>query len=71
MSEEPQEKKVTIETLTQSLADLRYKVSGFQESIESYLLAVEETWREIKSRLVSIEAPRRIGSQAVGNFSRC
>lgn len=63
ISEEPEKKKVTIETLAESLADLRYSVSAFQESIEAYLLAVEETWREVKSWFASIEA--RLASMEV------
>ena len=62
MSEEPEQKAepgkepATVEAIKESLADLRYAVSQFQESIEEYLTAVEDTWREVKSWLASIEA---------------
>jgi hypothetical protein len=47
---------VTVETISQALADLRFSVSEFQDIIEQYLTAVEELWREAKSHLASIEA---------------
>jgi hypothetical protein len=34
MSEEVEKRKVTVETLKQSLSDLRYGVSEFQDRIE-------------------------------------
>lgn len=56
MSEQAEKKEVTVETLKESLANLRYIVSEFQESIGSYLSAVEELWSEVKSNLASVEA---------------
>ncbi len=53
---EPEKEPLTVETLKGSLADLRYAVSRFQDSIQEYLEAIEETWREVKSWLASIEA---------------
>jgi len=47
---------VTLEMISQALADLRFSVSEFQDIIEQYLTAVEELWREAKSHLASIEA---------------
>ncbi|HKA19194.1 MAG TPA: hypothetical protein VKN18_12975 [Blastocatellia bacterium] len=49
-------KKITVETLKESLADLRIRVSEFQDSIGEYLEAVEELWGEVKSHLASVEA---------------
>jgi CRISPR/Cas system CSM-associated protein Csm2 small subunit len=40
----------------EAFADLRYRVSDFQDGIEGYLKAVDELWREAKSHLASIEA---------------
>jgi chromosome segregation ATPase len=56
MSEQAEKKEVTVETLKESLADLRYVVSEFQESIGTYLSAVEELWTDVKSNLASVEA---------------
>ena len=56
MSEEIQNRQITLETLKQSLSDLRYGVSEFQDRIGDYLAAVDELWREAKSHLASIEA---------------
>jgi chromosome segregation ATPase len=56
MSEEVDKRKISLETLKQSFAELRYRVSDFQDGIESYLKAVDELWREAKSHLASIEA---------------
>lgn len=56
MSDELEKKKVTVETLKEGLANLRYRVSDFQDSIGEYLAAVDELWREAKSHLASIEA---------------
>ena len=50
------DKIVTLDTIKQALADLRYSVSDFQEIIGEYLTAVDELWREAKSHLASIEA---------------
>lgn len=50
------DKNVTLDTIRQALADLRYSVSDFQEIIGEYLTAVDELWREAKSHLASIEA---------------
>lgn len=50
------DKSITLETISQALADLRYSVSEFQEIIEEYLTSVETLWREAKSHLASIEA---------------
>ncbi|MFY9609114.1 MAG: hypothetical protein WAU45_10945 [Blastocatellia bacterium] len=55
MPEEPK-KKVTIETLTSTLATLRLRVSEFQENIEAFIESLEEMSRSIKSRFASIEA---------------
>lgn len=55
MSDEPK-KKVTIETLTRTLATLRLRVSEFQENIEAFIESLEEMSRSIKSRFASIEA---------------
>jgi hypothetical protein len=56
MSEQPGKKKITVETLKESLADLRMRVSEFQDSIGEYLEAVEDLWGEVKSHLASVEA---------------
>src|SRR5215471_9448586 len=56
MSEQTGQKKITVQTLKESLGDLRIRVSEFQESIGEYLEAVEELWGEVKSHLVSVEA---------------
>ncbi len=56
MSEEQEEGKVTVDTLKESLADLRFRVSEFQDGIGEYLVAVEELWAEVKSHLASVEA---------------
>jgi hypothetical protein len=56
MSEDAEKGKVSIETLKDSFASLRYRVSDFQDGIEAYLKAVDELWREAKSHLASIEA---------------
>jgi len=53
---EENDDRVTVETISQALADLRFSVSEFQDIIEQYLTAVEELWREAKSHLASIEA---------------
>jgi hypothetical protein len=50
------DKNITLDTIRQALADLRYSVSDFQEIIGEYLTAVDELWREAKSHLASIEA---------------
>jgi len=55
MAEETDD-SVTLETISQAFADLRFSVSEFQDIIEQYLTAVEELWREAKSHLASIEA---------------
>ena len=54
--EQTGKKTITVETLKESLADLRIRVSEFQESIGEYLEAVEELWGEVKSHLASVEA---------------
>jgi len=56
MSEEAEQRKITLETLKESFADLRYRVSDFQDGIETYLKAVDDLWREAKSHLALIEA---------------
>lgn len=56
MSEQPGKKRITVETLKESLADLRMRVSEFQDSIGEYLEAVEDLWGEVKSHLASVEA---------------
>jgi uncharacterized protein YoxC len=56
MSDESEEKRLSVEAVMQSMADLRFSVSQFQNSIEDFLVSVEETWREVKSSLASIEA---------------
>jgi len=56
MSEESEKKTITVETLKESLADLRFRVSEFQDGIGEYLVAVEELWSEVKSHLASVEA---------------
>jgi chromosome segregation ATPase len=57
MSEQPEKVRVvTVETLKESLGDLRLRVSEFQESIGDYLEAVEELWAEVKSHLAAVEA---------------
>jgi CRISPR/Cas system CSM-associated protein Csm2 small subunit len=56
MSEELEKKSVTLQALKESFADLRYRVSDFQDGIEGYLKAVDDLWREAKSHLASIEA---------------
>ncbi len=50
------DKNVSLDTIRQALADLRYSVSDFQEVIGEYLTAVDDLWREAKSHLASIEA---------------
>ena len=55
MAEEPK-KKITIETLTDTLATLRLRVAEFQENIEAFIVSLEEMSRSIKSRFASIEA---------------
>jgi hypothetical protein len=50
------DKDLTLDTISQALADLRFSVSEFQEIIEEYLTSVETLWREAKSHLASIEA---------------
>ena len=56
MSEDREKVRVTVETLKESLADLRFRVSEFQDGIGEYLVAVEELWAEVKSHLASVEA---------------
>ena len=56
MADEEPKKKVTIETLTSTLATLRLRVSEFQENIEAFIVSLEEMSRSIKSRFASIEA---------------
>lgn len=56
MSEDQEKVKITVETLKESLADLRFRVSEFQDGIGEYLVAVEELWSEVKSHLASVEA---------------
>ena len=62
MSEEPK-KKVTVETVANTLATLRLRVSEFQEMIEEYIVSLEEMSRSVKSRFASMEA--RIASLEV------
>ena len=56
MSEEPEKKKVTVETVANTLATLRLRVSEFQERIEEFIVSLEEMSRGIKSRFASMEA---------------
>jgi len=49
MSEDVEKKKVSLDTIKDSLANLKYKVSEFQERIEEYLSSVDELWRDAKS----------------------
>jgi chaperonin cofactor prefoldin len=56
MADEQPKKKVTVETLTTTLATLRLRVSEFQENIEAFIVSLEEMSRSIKSRFASIEA---------------
>lgn len=56
MAEEEPRKKITIETLTSTLATLRLRVSEFQDNIEAFIVSLEEMSRSIKSRFASIEA---------------
>jgi chromosome segregation ATPase len=63
MPELTEDERAKVETLKQSLGDLRYRVSKFQDNIESYLNAVDEIWRDVKSRLSIVEA-RLAGMEA-------
>ena len=56
MSEEPEKKTVTAETVINVLSRLRLRVSDFQENIETFLVSLEEISRSVKSRFASIEA---------------
>jgi len=68
MSQQPERKPVDIEELKESLANLRFSVSEFQDSIGEYLVAVEELWSEVKSHLASVDgAPGGTGGAALGN----